>query len=230
MRKEDLFYIIGEADEHKVAAAGDAMSKKEKPRSFWVKWGALAACLCLVAAGAFVIPKLHDIPSKTNIIVVNDGNLFLMDIDAQISFYNFSPIEEEVALKFEEITGLSYDDFVEKIPDAYRLESLYSIDTPVYVDGKNEYAPHDFVLNYQYEGGENGKVQIAICQDEVPLRDLYYSSHNPQPSEINGVKVYIHSLDYIFMAAFTYEDINYEIETNNITLEELENLLVEIIS
>lgn len=52
MKKEELFNIIGEVDEQKVAAAGMAMNTKKKSRPVWVKWGAMAACLCLVVVGA----------------------------------------------------------------------------------------------------------------------------------------------------------------------------------
>ena len=52
MKKEELFNIIGEVDEQKVAAAGMAMNTKKKSRPVWVKWGAMAACLCLVAVYA----------------------------------------------------------------------------------------------------------------------------------------------------------------------------------
>ncbi len=54
MKKEELFNIIGEVDEQKVAAAGMAMNTKKKSRPVRVKWGAMAACLCLVVVGAFV--------------------------------------------------------------------------------------------------------------------------------------------------------------------------------
>jgi len=56
MKKEELFNIIGEVDEQKVASAGMAMKKTRKP--VWTKWAAMAACLCLVVAGAFVAPTL----------------------------------------------------------------------------------------------------------------------------------------------------------------------------
>ena len=61
MKKEELFNIIGEVDEQKVAAAGMAMSKK-KARPVWVKWGAVAACLCLVVGLA--IPMLNNDSSE----------------------------------------------------------------------------------------------------------------------------------------------------------------------
>lgn len=48
MRKEELFEIIGEVDEQKVFAAGITKYSKKKANAIWLKWGALAACLCLV--------------------------------------------------------------------------------------------------------------------------------------------------------------------------------------
>ena len=51
MKKEELFNIIGEVDEQKVAAAGMAMNTKKKSPPVWLKWGAMAACLCLVVVG-----------------------------------------------------------------------------------------------------------------------------------------------------------------------------------
>lgn len=56
MRKEELFNIIGEADEKKVASAGMAMTAKKKYSSLWVKCGAIAACLA-VAAIVTLIPR-----------------------------------------------------------------------------------------------------------------------------------------------------------------------------
>lgn len=59
MRKEELFHIIGEVDEQKVAIAGMAMTAKKKSRPTWLKWGVMAACLCFVIC-AFAIPHLFE--------------------------------------------------------------------------------------------------------------------------------------------------------------------------
>ena len=64
MKKEELFNIIGEVDEQKVAAAGMAMNKK-KSRPVWVKWGAMAACLCLVVVGAVLPMTNNDTPTHS---------------------------------------------------------------------------------------------------------------------------------------------------------------------
>ena len=64
MKKEELFNIIGEVDEQKVAAAGVAMNTKKKSHPVWLKWGAMAACLCLVVGLA--IPMLNNDYSDQN--------------------------------------------------------------------------------------------------------------------------------------------------------------------
>lgn len=65
MKKEEFFNIIGEVDEQKVAVAGMAINTKKKSHPIWVKWGAMAVCLCLVAVGTFVMPGVWNSPNTT---------------------------------------------------------------------------------------------------------------------------------------------------------------------
>ncbi len=51
---------------------------------------------------------------------------------------------------------------------------------------------------------------------------------NPKQSEINDVSVVIYGYQDSFMVQFSHENVNYDIETSNITLEELEDLLIGI--
>ena len=55
MRKEEFAEVFGEINENYVKEA-ETIKKAKKP--VWVKWGAMAACLCLVVVGAFVAPAL----------------------------------------------------------------------------------------------------------------------------------------------------------------------------
>ena len=75
MKKEELFNIIGEVDEQKVAAAGMAMNKK-KSRPVWVKWGAMAACLLLLVG--FTFAPLIVFPLR---LVDAEYNLFKVKVD-----------------------------------------------------------------------------------------------------------------------------------------------------
>ena len=59
MNKEELFEVIAEIDEMKVKAAREPVRRKKKAR--WLKWGALAACVCVCAVG--VAARLHQATS-----------------------------------------------------------------------------------------------------------------------------------------------------------------------
>ncbi len=155
-------------------------------------------------------------------------NIMTTDMDVQFSHYDrLSEIEREVMLKqFETATGISYDDFISKISDAYVSKSFYSVDIPSN-DARIEYVPHDYVFEYQTENG--GEARIAICSAEEPLRDYFIKCDDKEQSEINGISVMIYGYQDIFIVEFSHENINYDIETNNITLEELEELLTAIL-
>ena len=243
MKKEELFNIIGEIDEQKVAGASVTMDTKKKLRHIWLKLGTMAACLCLVVVSALygehgqVTQQPSDTPGpsviqpeteKANLIVANEvKNIMTADMDVQFSHYDrLSEVEKESMLKqFETVTGLNYNDFIAKISDAYVYMSFYSVDVPA-DDARTEYIPHDYVFEYQTE--QSGEVRIAICPDEEPLRDCVIVYNNPTQSEINGISAVIYGYQGAFIAEFSYENINYEIETKNIALEKLEDLLVDI--
>ena len=55
MRKEDLAEVLGSIHENYILEA-ETMKKARKP--VWPKWGAMAACVCLLAAAVAVAPKL----------------------------------------------------------------------------------------------------------------------------------------------------------------------------
>lgn len=260
MKKEELFHMIGEVDEQKVAVAGMAMSAKKKSRAVWLKWGAMAACLCLVVVSVFIARDLQDeyggagsqpggtsgtnilepdnnpekaVPAKTNLLVVNEvDSLAIADMDVEYSSFNKLPEDAwtSVLEEFEKFAGIRYEDFTKKIPNTWECSDFYALSTRDYKDAdrKDEYRLHDYVFDYHTENG--GRATIALCSFEAPLRDEFISCDNPEKSEINGVSVVIYGTQDYFMVQFSYENVNYDIETNNITLEELETLLTGIMS
>lgn len=57
MTNEKLYEVLGDINETHVKEARE-YRKTRKPA--WVKWGAMAACLCLIVVGAFIAPNLGD--------------------------------------------------------------------------------------------------------------------------------------------------------------------------
>lgn len=55
MRKEEFAEVLGDISEKHIV---DARADRKAQKPVWLKWGAIAACLCLVVVGAFVAPTL----------------------------------------------------------------------------------------------------------------------------------------------------------------------------
>ncbi len=256
MKKEELFDIIGEVDEDKVAAAGMAMTEKKQSCPAWLKWGTAAACLCLAVLACAAAPMLQNKPgaggvqrggipdtgtvqlentseitqpARRNRLVVNEvDKKMTSDMDVQIFHeQDLSASQREAFLKeFEAAIGLRYDDFTAKISDAFVKRSFYSVNVPADA-ARTKYVPHDYVFEYQTQTG--GELRIAVCSAETPLRDSFLVCEDPTESEINGVAVVIYGYQDAFVVEFSNENVNYDIETRNITLEELEELLVGLV-
>ncbi len=166
-----------------------------------------------------------------NLFVVNKADSIMdTDMDVQINSFNKIPYYVWVSIleDFHEFAGITYEEFTDKIPANFECFHFYSLSIPGYKDAdlKDEYRLHDYVFEYRTENG--GEAIIAICSSEEPLRDYFIRCNNPKQSEINGVSVMIYGYQDTFVVQFAHEKINYDIETNNITLEELENLLIGI--
>lgn len=59
MKKEQLYETIGEIDDKYVDDAHKIT--KKKARNTWIKWSAIAACICFIVVGAFtILPNNND--------------------------------------------------------------------------------------------------------------------------------------------------------------------------
>lgn len=253
MKNEKIFNAVGKISDELIEDAIITTGKKTHT-TVWVKWAAMAACLCLAVA-AFIVPKLQNNatgpvpqlstnlsigieqpsnqestthPIKKNVLLVNSVNgIAIADMDARLTHYPDLSESDDILKQFETAVGFRYNDFIAKIPVAFINKSFYSLDVPADA-ARTEYIPHDYIFGYQTENG--GDITIAICAEEIPLRDCFYICENPKQSEINGNSVVILGSQGYFLVQFSWKNINYDIETSNITLEELEHLLVGIIS
>uniref|UniRef100_UPI004057333D hypothetical protein n=1 Tax=Acetatifactor sp. TaxID=1872090 RepID=UPI004057333D len=261
MKKEDLFYTLGDINNQYIKEAH--MNNKRKNNFAWAKWGAIAACFALLVLCIPMVirlspvedantPTVESLPIENNnkieelqqsidkemtpaeqphILLVNEvANVMSADMDVQLnSCMKLPPDVWMLVLEdFHKFVGIAYEEFTDKIPDNFECYHFYFLSIPGYKDAnlKDEYRLHDYVFEYHTESG--GNATIAICSKEEPLRDYFIKCDNPKQSEINGVPVMIYGYQDSFMVQFFYENIYYDIETSNATLEELEELLISI--
>lgn len=258
MRKEDFFEVLGELDDDIVKGAKAPVKRKANWKAWGAM--AACLCLAVIGAlviqnpirepdmETISPPPDHDpeintvssegdpkesVPVKTNFLVVNElESLSMADMDVKYVFYEKLPYHVWCAIleDFREYTGVSYEDFTARIPDAWEYVNFYSLAIRGYKDAdlSDEYRLHDYVFDFRTAGG--GEARIALCSAEQPLRDCIIVCDNPKQSEINGVPVVIHGINDLFIAGFIYEDVHYDIETRGIGLEELEELLSGVLS
>lgn len=300
MTNYELYEILGDIDERRVKEAREYRKAK---KTIWLKWGPLAACLCLVAVGTFVtirflggiVTQPNDIPGtdiaqrgddsssgwqdettnqtegtsgrnedntsvpqgapaglldsvseigdiqaedesvqsdKMNRIAINTvKHTMSLDMDVQITSFSKQAADAWASAveDFHKFTGITYEDFTGKISDSLEQCDFYSVSSRGYSESGSlgEYTLHDYIFNYQTQNG--GSAKIAICSFAAPLRECLIFCDNPEKSVINGVSMEIYGYQDTFMAQFSCNGINYDIETSNMTQDGLKELLTCII-
>ncbi len=136
----------------------------------------------------------------------------------------------KIDAKREEIEKIS-DKFIFmrniEIPKDLSLKNSYMLYTRSNFEVKVYDLLHDYVLNYSDEKEER-KITVAFSEVEEPLRD-YYLGEGKKVSKIGDIEVKISQYKELYMATFTYNEVNFDIETKGITENELVELLVSII-
>ena len=169
---------------------------------------------------------------KTELNIYKIASLTSSDMDVKIE--NYSPklpewIWQEILEEFENEMGISKENFEAKIPDKFISSNFYSSSIKGYKDANlpDEYKIHDYVFEYRTENG--GEILIAICKDEKPLRD-YYFEFKGEKSQIGNTELEISQYNNKYMATFEFNNVNYDIETTDITENELLELLQSILT
>ena len=183
------------------------------------------------------ISDLQDIKNnkeslKTELNIYRVSSLTSSDMDVKIDNYNQKMPQEiwkKILEEFKVTNGISYEDFTNKIPEKFMYCNFYTISTRGYKDNNlsNEYRKHDYVFEYRTEN--NGKILIALCKNEKTLRD-YEFEFKGEKSQIGNTELEISQYNNQYMATFEFNNVNYDIETIDITENELLELLQSILT
>lgn len=171
-------------------------------------WGILISCSSLVIVCLLVF--------TTKSVSFNEININNV---TSVSPYKFDG-------KVEEVKDDIVNDLNIKVGNEYNKKTLYKI----YVKVDNEFVLNSYQLFYETDNYlENYKsTYIKWSLDGKPIRD-YYFDLDGKKSYINGKCLNIYSYEDSYMVLFKYNGINYDIETTNVSIDELVGLLESII-
>ena len=201
MKKEQLFDIIGEVEEQKILEANKDVSKKKKVQKAWLKWGALAACLCIVTVSIIGIstkkqPLIVELSNGDEVIFSTNTELYTYSLDIAIADSRdlseseanaiFGNTDIEAYISFEEgsnefiildgkIDGFSISVHRKDIPSCIEIEGEESLS---YVNNIPVIAGYYIIRNNktalvygEFEVG-NYRVYIETAGDKSELETL----------------------------------------------------------
>lgn len=258
MKITEFCEILGDIDDKYIEEARQ-YHKAKKRKAAKAEYFAAAACIAVIAAAGYIFSlpyiknpnfnekvnpddsiylqndnesgKIDDKTEEKNSISVNKvENIGSADMDVKYSYYEKIPYDVWLMVldDFYNFTGISYEDFTSSIPASWTENSFYSALVRYYKENElQEYGVHDYIFEYQNDDG--GEARIAISPEGKPLRDLYILCDDPVLSEINGTELIIYGYEDMYFTEFSYNGLNYDIETNGVQLEALEELLESII-
>lgn len=217
MKKEELFEIIGEVDEHKVYEAGYAMSAKKKVHLVWFKWVAIAACVCFVVAGAIRIgiglapSQMTDIRREGNLIEITQESELPAVYDGKLLAFNLNFEKYEFYYK--------YDGVPENTDDWYTL-----------LAAKYDAEKGDILLHCMFDAAtkENPNQDWKV--------DSVFTPEATQKKTINGVEVEIaqneYSLKYKYWhyVIFIFDGVVYDVRVQSDNPEYVYEVLNQLLS
>lgn len=110
------------------------------------------------------------------------------------------------------------------------FEENYSV-SGIYVKGENS-KEYDVLQNYEFyykNKEETRTITLGVgFKDRKPVRDYYFLDVE-KISKIGAVELKITQYGDSYLVIFSHKDVNYDIETNGITQEELEKFLTSLI-
>lgn len=162
----------------------------------------------------------ENVQTKKEIHINKIKNLGAMKLDADIKTKNFD------TTCFTAPYGIRFGEF--KIP-----KDMNCIDiSEIYIKGKDS-KEYNILNNYEncyYNDYNDRSITIAFSDTYQPLRDYYLEDTNSKKSIIENVEMTIYQYKEIYMTSFTYQNINFDVETEKVTEDELIEFLQSVIN
>lgn len=206
------------------------IEKGEKmPKNNMWKWSIVPICLGVIISGFLFINYQNDnktilknkpyVDEKNNVTLnineINKAGMPLLDADVKVVTNN--------AANFP----LPYKNGIVDIPKDLDKTSKYIF----YFREDKESKEYNKLGFYEiiYDDGDERSIKVSYAKDNKPTRDYYFSEEGSKITTINGINLKIYKFASLYFTEFKYNDYYFDIETSNITEQELSALLLSIL-
>ena len=206
---------------------------KMKKENNLLKWSLVPICLIVIISGIiFLNYKKDNNNSLENKTYINKENNTILNIN-DLSKVGMTTLDTDV----KTVSGVN-------IPYPFKVnenqnEEWFIIPTDltqtknyiVYVKKDKDSKEYDTVANYimLITDGNERSIEVKYAKEQEPLRDYYFSEEDSKITTINGIDLKIYKYENSFYTTFSYNGYYFDIETSNITTQELSDYLVSIL-
>lgn len=194
------------------------------------KWSAIPICLVAIICGVLIFnnnkelkPNIYkpNIESKDNVnMYINDVSEMIhgaLKIDADVKIINNISIPY-----FEEIGNIVVPKDFDNNHNAYAIYVKPDRNSDEYTTLQS------YVFNYSNTKSDR-HIRVSFSKENKPIRDYHFSEEGSKISRINNIELKLFKYNESYFTEFNYKGINFDIETNSITEQELTDLLLSII-
>ncbi len=153
-------------------------------------------------------------PVVDNIVVNEIENLASAKILAETRFVDKETLPED--LKYLANLGESL---------GLKLDNSAEIYTKSDLEGEDFDELHDYSFFYSRD---NKSAKINLSRIDTPLRDCFFNT-TQESSRINGTNAVVSSYEDKYFVRFNYNNINFDVETNGLSQEEMVGFVTEIV-
>lgn len=193
------------------------------------KWSVVPICLVAVICGVLIFNSNKELKPniyKPNIETKDNVDMYINDVSKMTQ----GALKIDAVVKIINDVNIPYFEDLANIviPNDFDNDQKYAI----YVKPDKDSKEYDTLQSYEFNycNTKNDRsISISFSKENKPIRDYHFSEEGSKVSKINNMELKIFKYEEIYFTEFSYKGINFDIETSNITEQELTNLLLSII-
>lgn len=211
----------------------DQIKKGEKmknKKNMW-KWSLVPICLVVVISGVLFLNYRNDnktiLKNKPYVDETNNITLNINEINSNKVGMPKLDADVKIVTNNDFNFPLPYKNGVVNIPKDLDKTNKYIF----YFRESKESKDYNILGNYEiiYSNDNDRSINVKYFKEHKPARDYYFNEEGSKTTTINGVKLKIYKFENIYFTEFKFNDYNFDIETSNMTEQELSTFLLSVL-
>lgn len=204
--------------------------KRNMKKSIW-KWSLVPICMVVVISGVLFLNYQNDnktiLKNKPYVDETNNVTLNINEIDSNKVGMPLIDADVKVVTNNDVNFPLPYKNGLVNIPKDLDKTDKYIF----YFRENKESKDYNILGNYEiiYSNDNDRSINVKYSKDNKLVRDYYFSEDGSKTTTINGVELKIYKFENIYFTEFKSNDYNFDIETSNITEQELSTFLLSVL-